>query len=179
MASELIVQTLKGPTSGANANKVIIPSGQTLDASAGGLVPASGQVVQCVQFYNPNPGDVTSTSASLVASGLKKTITPTYSDSLIIIQAHTSMSDHNNAGYLVISVFVNGSAMPGTGTYPMGYQDSGNGRYAGHIFQGQYQATSTSPLEFELYFRCDGGGQPTRVAHDGSTVAITLWEIKQ
>ena len=35
MASELIVQTIKGPTSGANANKVIIPSGQTLDASAG------------------------------------------------------------------------------------------------------------------------------------------------
>jgi len=31
MASEIIVQTLKGPTSGANANKVIIPSGQTLD----------------------------------------------------------------------------------------------------------------------------------------------------
>jgi len=36
MASELYVETLKGLTSGANANKVIIPSGQTLDASAGG-----------------------------------------------------------------------------------------------------------------------------------------------
>ena len=45
MASELIVQTLKGPTSGANANKVIIPSGQTLDASAGTLTPSSGQII--------------------------------------------------------------------------------------------------------------------------------------
>jgi hypothetical protein len=35
MASELYVETLKGLTSGANANKVIIPSGQTLDVSAG------------------------------------------------------------------------------------------------------------------------------------------------
>ena len=31
MAGTLVVQTLQGPTSGANANKVIIPSGQTLD----------------------------------------------------------------------------------------------------------------------------------------------------
>ena len=35
MASELYVETLKGLTSGANANKVIIPAGQTLDVSAG------------------------------------------------------------------------------------------------------------------------------------------------
>jgi len=48
MASELYVETLKGLTSGANANKVIIPSGQTLDASAGGFTPASGQIVQTV-----------------------------------------------------------------------------------------------------------------------------------
>jgi len=35
MASELYVETLKGLTSGANANKVIVPAGQTLDVSAG------------------------------------------------------------------------------------------------------------------------------------------------
>ena len=45
MASEIIVQTLKGPSSGANANKVIIPSGQTLDASSG-FIPPAGSVVQ-------------------------------------------------------------------------------------------------------------------------------------
>ena len=32
MASELTVQTLRGPTSGANADTVLIPSGQTLHA---------------------------------------------------------------------------------------------------------------------------------------------------
>jgi hypothetical protein len=37
MASELYVETLKGLTSGANANKVIIPSGQTLDATITGF----------------------------------------------------------------------------------------------------------------------------------------------
>jgi len=48
MASELIVQTLKGPTSGANANKVIIPSGQTLSVADGVQASdmPSGSVIQ-------------------------------------------------------------------------------------------------------------------------------------
>ncbi len=46
MASELTVQTLRGPTSGANANTVLIPSGQTLDASAATIVPSAGQIIQ-------------------------------------------------------------------------------------------------------------------------------------
>ena len=46
MASELTVQTLRGPTSGANADTVLIPSGQTLDASAATIVPSAGQIVQ-------------------------------------------------------------------------------------------------------------------------------------
>tara|TARA_B110000285_G_scaffold216178_1_gene263214 strand:+ start:239 stop:829 length:591 start_codon:yes stop_codon:yes gene_type:complete len=46
MASELTVQTLRGPTSGTNANKVLIPSGQTLDTSAAGLVTPAGHVLQ-------------------------------------------------------------------------------------------------------------------------------------
>lgn len=42
MASEIIVQTIKGPSSGANANKIIVPSGQTLDASSGGVSLGAG-----------------------------------------------------------------------------------------------------------------------------------------
>ena len=43
--STLHVENLKGLTSGGNANKVIIPSGQTLDASNGLTTPA-GHVIQ-------------------------------------------------------------------------------------------------------------------------------------
>ena len=35
--STLHVENLKGLSSGGNANKIIVPSGQTLDASAGTL----------------------------------------------------------------------------------------------------------------------------------------------
>lgn len=59
MASELYVETLKGLTSGDNANKVIIPSGQTLDASAGGFIGATGQVLQTSQGVYSGVGSIT------------------------------------------------------------------------------------------------------------------------
>ena len=46
--STLHVENLKGLSSGGNANKIIVPSGQTIDASAGTLVPSAGQVIQKV-----------------------------------------------------------------------------------------------------------------------------------
>jgi hypothetical protein len=74
MASEIIVQTIKGPTSGANANKVIIPSGQTLHAA--------GHVLQ-VQSYTLQ-GSVTFTNhSSTVNSGLQIAITPKFANSKI------------------------------------------------------------------------------------------------
>ena len=51
MAGTLTVQNIQGPSSGANANKIIIPAGQTLDASGATLRPSDG-VVQFKQLYN-------------------------------------------------------------------------------------------------------------------------------
>ena len=64
MASELYVETLKGLTSGANANKVIVPAGQTLDASAGTVIPSSGQIIN-QEFYT-NGAYVNNTTSTYV-----------------------------------------------------------------------------------------------------------------
>lgn len=48
MASILSVEQLKGLSSGDNPNTIIVPAGQTLDASAGTVLPSSGQIVQTV-----------------------------------------------------------------------------------------------------------------------------------
>jgi hypothetical protein len=61
MASELIVQTLKGPTSGANANKVIIPSGQTLEVS--GSVTGITQGITMVDQWRLNADEAGSTGS--------------------------------------------------------------------------------------------------------------------
>ena len=50
--STLHVENLKGLSSGGNANKIIVPSGQTLDASAGNMCQVQQMVlvIQCKQL---------------------------------------------------------------------------------------------------------------------------------
>ena len=177
MASELTVQTLRGPTSGANADTVLIPSGQTLDASEG-FIPPAGNVVQCVQYYNANCTSEATTSTSLVGSSLYKTITPTYANSLIIVQLSISMVDAI-ADRIKSRIRVNGVDMPGANQYHTGYQDAVNhARYYPFSHQSQYTCTSTAALEFKVYYLSDTGGS-VRITHPNASAALTLWEIKQ
>ena len=54
MVGTLVVQNLQGPAAGANANKIIVPAGQVLDASAGFVAPA-GSVIQVAQADTSTP----------------------------------------------------------------------------------------------------------------------------
>ena len=87
MSGELIVQTLKGPTSGANANKIIVPSGHTL--------AAAGHVVQTVyveetgtQLYS------TQTTVDLFSAS----ITPTSTNSKILVSLNIQWGISNVNG---------------------------------------------------------------------------------
>lgn len=84
MASELIVQTIQGPSSGANANKVLIPSGHTLDVSGGTLVPSAGAVVQVVESTTTQ-STVISTANTFHDVGHSLSITPTSAASKIYL----------------------------------------------------------------------------------------------
>ena len=78
MASELIVQNLKGPASGSNANKIIVPSGHTLSAA--------GHIIQTV--IGPEYGtetSLTSSSFAVVSSSLAASITPKSATSKILV----------------------------------------------------------------------------------------------
>ena len=84
MAGTLEVQKIQGPTSGANANKIIVPSGQTLDASGGTLVPSAGQVVQTEHGVTTTM--TTNTSANTwVDVSLSASITPTSASNKILV----------------------------------------------------------------------------------------------
>jgi len=83
MASEIIVNTIKAPTTGANANKVIIPSGVTLDANAGDFRPPAGSVIQTVQTSTNTTSAISGTT--YVGVGLDVNITPKYSNSKILV----------------------------------------------------------------------------------------------
>ena len=87
MASELYVETLKGLTSGANANKIVVPSGQTLDVSAGTLTPSSGQIIQVqyTQYTGVNTYTLTA-SVETEITDLSVSITPQFANSTIKLE---------------------------------------------------------------------------------------------
>jgi len=91
--SILKVDTINEKTTG---NGVVIPSGQTLDVSAGTFVPSASQVVQHL-FAVPTSQTEFSSGTYTDAAGFSVTITPKYSNSKILIRAWAK-SEHNNGG---------------------------------------------------------------------------------
>ena len=164
MASELYVETLKGLTSGANANKVIIPAGQTLDASAGGVeLPAGvgGKVLQVKHSFRSGNNSVITFSASSGTSALYGTgfgnrtynlaatinITPTSTSSSLICIAQlcwTSMADTSTMAHGQI-ITLNDTTAINPEDYPW-YPHSTHGEFyypSGHV-QGVFEPNSTS-----------------------------------
>ena len=85
MVGTLVVQNLQGPAAGANANKIIVPAGQVLDASAGFVAPA-GSVIQVVSVTtNAFTSGTNADSSWLAISGLEAAITPLSSSSKILV----------------------------------------------------------------------------------------------
>jgi len=82
MAGTLTVQNLQGPSTGANANKIIIPSGQTLDVSGGTLTPSTGQIVNYKSYTDTTVTGITSTSYSTVYT--YPTYTPILTNSIVV-----------------------------------------------------------------------------------------------
>ena len=146
------------------------------EKTSGNGVQIPGHVVQCQQFYNSQTSHVTTTSTSFVASGITKSITPKYSNSLIIIQSNIGMAYATD--WMEAKMYLNGSAMASTGNYHVGYIDDNYNQYSGLTFTGQYQATSTSALNFEIYYR-SASSATAYITHTNSSSALTLWEIAQ
>tara|TARA_B100000085_G_scaffold280831_1_gene306413 strand:- start:217 stop:687 length:471 start_codon:yes stop_codon:yes gene_type:complete len=144
------------------------------EKTTGNGVAIPGHVVQVQQYYNPFTSHTTSTSLSFVASGVAKSITPKYSNSLILIQSNVTMC-YSDAWFKA-KMYLNGSPMSGIGEYHHGYIDNGHNPYSGISFQGQYQATSTGALNFEIYSALGSSGT-SYITHANASAAITLWEI--
>ena len=144
---------------------------------ATGLTPLAGSVVQMVQYYNASTSDEQTSSTSYVASSISKTITPKFSNSLIVVQTTISMTDPI-AGILEAKIYLNGSAMPSAADYHLGYTQSARVRYAPFTNQVNYTCTTTDPLEFTVYYRVVSSG-PVRITHPAASSAMTVWEIAQ
>ena len=87
--STLHVENLKGLSSGSNANKIIVPSGQTLDASAGVLTPSAGAVIQFINFTGQTNTSIANNNTwTNIATDPTVAITPKFANSLIVYRMY-------------------------------------------------------------------------------------------
>ena len=97
--STLHVENLKGLSSGGNANKIIVPSGQTLDAS-NGFTPPSGHVKQ-VKIGGSTAW--TTTTSTTAVDALTCSITPSATTSNVLVSLNLNgitVSQNSRCGIL-------------------------------------------------------------------------------
>lgn len=170
MASELTVQTLRGPTSGANANKVLIPSSQVLHAP--------GHVIQTIHSESATSYSAV-TSTTYAASGYTAVITPKFSNSKIYIHATwNSNQAAANDGHKV--KIYRGTTNITTGNGQLSYS-AGSGTNNVHTPGSLMEYDSpntTSSVTYQLYHASQSGGS-VRFANDWTPVSFILMEIAQ
>jgi hypothetical protein len=185
MASELYVETLKGLTSGANANKVIVPAGQTLDASAGSVVlPAGtgGKVLQVVTATSESAGATTSTS---FVSYMSANITPSSTSSKILLMFSSPLGYEDSRGgssFYHFSTFFrdstdlgrsNGNGITGTYQFAVSYNDFPLNNGGMHLLDSP---STTSQITYSVRHRVNTSSASVRWNLDG-VAHFTLMEI--
>lgn len=170
MAGTLTVQNIEGPSSGSNANTVLIPSGQELHAP--------GHVIQVVgtKFDGASANVVSTTSTSFTDTNLSVTITPKFNTSKILVticcQLYTSATAHGDIAIYRGSTEIIRSSFNFEGA-------SGGGAGQGSLQILDSPAT-TSATEYSMYIRSGDSSQTT--THNGSATSdshITAMEIAQ
>ena len=170
MAGTLTVQNLQGPSSGANANTILIPSGQTLHAP--------GHVLQVQTGFKR--GVVSTSSSSYVASGLGVTITPKSSTSTILISVHGGRPNINSGEQMDFKIYEGTTALSSDrlGSF---YHDAGGNIYsAGINYLNVVDATSTTARTYNLYYKSSIGSATVHIS-DASDISIymSIMEIAQ
>lgn len=171
MASELTVQTLKGPTSGANANKIIVPSGHTL--------AAAGHVLQ-VQSTFITAG-VSTTSASFTDTGLSITITPTSSTSKMLVMFDASCGSSASASGMIVDIVRDTTQLMYT---PVAYTNVNESHYVHASAAHLDSPATTSPITYKIRYAAQNAGYTVFFnapysGYSNPTANMTVMEIAQ
>ena len=155
MAGTLQVENLIGPTTGANANKVVIPAGQTIDASAGTLVPSAGHVIHVEQQKGNNT--FTSSGSVWVDSGVYFDYTPKSTTSLIVCQVQVNVWRSPSGAYFGVRVINSGGNTGTKATWGDGYNSTGSISWDTN-YQFSYISGTTSQVTHTFQIHPGGGG---------------------
>ena len=182
MASILQVEELRGPSSGANANKVIIPSGQTLELNEGVALPSGttlpagvgGKVLQVLSMTSTTENSTSSTS--YVATSLTLNITPS-STSSKIYAAFSSASFCDTNGFIALTLYRDSTNL-GTGTYGLTWAKDYNANFIDSVsFQYLDSPSTTSQVTYTVRQRAQESGHSVTTNINTTRGVLTLMEI--
>ena len=162
MASELQVTTLRGNPTGANANQVLVPSGQTLHAPGMPL-----------QIVNAEKLNTTATNSGMgtgwVDTGLSCAITPKFNNSKILVHADYAGGVTTAAfNYFRVVRSIGGGSYsmiseadtPGSrnAIHGMVYDADNQGQVCLQTFNHLDSPATTNAVTYKLQFATGGGG---------------------
>jgi len=174
--STLTVKELSHP-----AGQVIkISAGKTLDLkSQGSVTMPTGSVLQVVSNNHTQGAHVSSSSTSYVALGsaFELSITPKFSNSLIICEVDNGMVYTIN-DIAVIAVITKGGAVTNSSSYSYYNRNRAGQHYSSLHMCASSVAGSTSAITYGMSYKIDGSGTCYGY-HGGSAYHIKLTEIAQ
>jgi|TARA_B100000085_G_scaffold282880_1_gene312376 hypothetical protein len=184
--STLHVENLKGLSSGGNANKVIIPTGQTLEVADNiryDDMPA-GSIVQVADGSTSTY--TTTSSTSFVATNLACTITPRFANSRIHLRVTGSVwfGTASASGNYAIPTIYRGSTNIGVGgSYNAlafyGAHGTGYETWDRMITFEQIDVpNTTSSTTYTVYMRAYSNSSDARMFEGITKNIITAFEVK-
>ena len=177
--STLQVENLIGPTSGSNANKVIIPSGQTLDASNGFVAPA-GSVVNYQSYRDTTLTVLTSSSFSTVYTF--PTYTPTLNNSTVVYKFNLLARGYRNSGQdarAKLKFVVDGFTVITDNEFG-NYDYGGHGIWWRYVYSSGYSHNNTDGSSISAYMQLANLGTELEYnSNDGSSATQSFYEIME
>ena len=170
-------------TSRLLVDKIESKTGNQVDMSTHTLKMPAGHVVQVARTYVASSSHVSTASTSLAASGIQCSLTPKFSNSLILVDFSTTVTHSNSGDQLRGAMYVKVgsasiSAMSGAGEYHL-VLSHGGPQYQPTVFSSSYTATSTDTLMFEPYFRNSTQAVAVYLVHASASYSLTVTEVAQ
>ena len=166
----------------ASGSTITVPSGKTLDISAGTLAPSSGQIVQyVVRDYTMNFGTFTSNSNTAMTD-VYVDITPKSASNKIVWYTQFVFKNDSNGGYSKFAVYNHNT----TTQWGSGYNGT-NGYTTGSNTADQWMETpvtavntagTTSTMRLMAYIITPNGGTSNFGWSNGSIRQVHAYEIQ-
>jgi len=138
----------------------------------------AGSVIQVVK-KDYDPGWISTSSTSYVASTVSLSITPKKINSLILLDYRIPMSHTPTSGTALVSlIYKNETILNNVTNYQQGFIRSDD-MYTSFTIQDSDFPNSLETQTYEIYFKNGGSAGTVHLVHNGSRVYLRLWEIAQ